>query len=217
MLAETSSQAAHETAEKAGGLTFDPGEKIVGHLLDHDNFEITYGVEIPLPHFEPLWGVLDLSITKHVAMMWMAGLVILLIGWLAARRRNEAVPTGLRNAIEVIVRFIRDEVARKSIHGADADRYTPYLLSTFFFIWTCSSSAAVGVNCTHGCMTGVVVLALPSSPACGVCVSLFVVLEPAHIIMIFSSSGGVDTKITSATIFVTWVEIAFQKILLSSS
>jgi F-type H+-transporting ATPase subunit a len=40
--------------------------------------------------------------------------------------------------MEVVIRFIRDEVARKAIHGADADRYTPYLLTTFFFILACN-------------------------------------------------------------------------------
>jgi len=140
MLTETTQEAAHETVEH-GAEAFDAGESIIGHILDHKSFEITHDINPPLPSFEPIeiFGVaIDLSITKHVVMMWAAAVLILIVGWLAARRRGEAVPTGLRNAIEVMVRFIRDEIARKSIHGADADRYTPYLLSTFFFILTCN-------------------------------------------------------------------------------
>jgi len=140
MLTETQETAhgAVETVE-AGQLSFDPGETIVNHLLDHGSFEITHDINPPLPQFEPLFnGMLDLSITKHVVMMWLAAGLILLIGWLAARRRNDAVPSGLRNAIEVVIRFIRDDVARKSIAGADAERYVPYLISTFFFILACN-------------------------------------------------------------------------------
>jgi F-type H+-transporting ATPase subunit a len=140
MLSETTQQAAHEAGE-AAHEGFDAGQSIIGHIVDHKSFEITHGINPPLPSFKPfeVFGQqIDLSITKHVVMMWIAGLVILLIGWLAARRKGDAVPSGLRNAVEVLVRFIRDEVARKSIHGADAERYVPYLLTTFFFILTCN-------------------------------------------------------------------------------
>jgi F-type H+-transporting ATPase subunit a len=140
MLTETTQEAAHEAVEH-GAETFDAGSSIIGHIVDHKSFEITHDINPPLPQFDPIeiLGVsIDLSITKHVVMMWAAALLVLLLGWLAARKKGEMVPSGLRNAIEVMVRFIRDEVARKSIHGADADRYTPYLLSTFFFILTCN-------------------------------------------------------------------------------
>jgi len=105
--------------------------------------------------------VIDLSITKHVVMMWAAAVIILIIGWLSARKKGELVPTGLRNAIEVVVRFIRNEIARKSIHGADADRYTPYLISTFFFILTCNLLGLVpGMGTATGNISVTAALAL---------------------------------------------------------
>jgi F-type H+-transporting ATPase subunit a len=133
-------EAVGHATEAAGHAAeaWDPGASIVGHLLDHSSFHVMDGVDFPLPHIEPFFnGLLDLSITKHVAMMWMAGLLILLLGWLAARRRHDAVPTGLRNAFEVLISFIRDEVVRKSI-GEGADRYVGYLLTTFFFVLACN-------------------------------------------------------------------------------
>ena len=140
MLTETTQEAAHDAAEH-GAEGFDAGTSIIGHIVDHNSFEITHDINPPLPSFEPIeiGGVaIDLSITKHVVMMWAAALLVLLLGWLATRKKGELVPSGLRNAIEVVIRFVRDEIARKSIHGADADRYTPYLLSTFFFVLTCN-------------------------------------------------------------------------------
>lgn len=139
MVSETTETAGHAT-EAAGHAAeaWDPGTAIIGHLLDHSSFHVTDAIDIPLPQFPTLMdGMIDLSVTKHVAMMWIAGLLILFIGWLAARRRNDAVPSGLRNALEVLISFVRDEIARKSI-GEGADRFVGYLLTTFFFILACN-------------------------------------------------------------------------------
>ena len=42
------------------------------------------------------------------------------------------------NSFEVILVFIRDEVARPAIGQHDADRYLPYLWNVFFFILFCN-------------------------------------------------------------------------------
>ena len=135
---EAAQEAAHgvQEAAHAGEGSFNPGESILTHILDSDRFEIMHGVGFDLPQVPPVAGV-DLSITKHVAMMWIAALVIAFLVWRAKRRIKDPVPTGVRNALEVIIVFIRDEVARKSI-GPGADRFVPFLLSTFFFIITCN-------------------------------------------------------------------------------
>lgn len=135
---EAAQEAAHgvQEAAHAGEASYNPGESILIHILDSDKFEIMHGVGFDLPQLPPVAGV-DLSITKHVAMMWIAALVIAFLVWRAVRRIKDPVPTGVRNALEVIIVFIRDEVARKSI-GPGADRFVPFLLSTFFFIITCN-------------------------------------------------------------------------------
>ena len=125
----------HEASE------FNAGESILHHILDAHELDVPFfpNVKIPLPQIHlPAWlGGYDISITKHVVMMWIASAVLLVAVALAARRRREAVPTGLRNMLEVIILFLRDEVARKSIpHGAD--RFVGYLMTTFFFILSCN-------------------------------------------------------------------------------
>ncbi len=42
-------------------------------------------------------------------------------------------PTGLQNAIEPVITFVRDEVAKPNL-GHDYKKYLPYLLTIFFFI-----------------------------------------------------------------------------------
>lgn len=118
----------------AAAEAYDPGKEILHHIQDAHTLELPF-ISIPLPQLH-LWGY-DLSITKHVVMMWLAGAVLLVLFRLAARRVQEPVPRGLRNALELLVVFIRDEVVRRAIPH-DADRYVGYLLSTFFFILTCN-------------------------------------------------------------------------------
>jgi len=143
-MTETAAQQAHQAAEHAAEAVehaeqgFDAGSTIIHHVLDHkiESIGIPFtDVAIPLPHMEV--GGVDLSITKHVVMMWLAFGVLFLLFRLAVRSAKDPVPRGLRNALEVLVVFIRDEVARRAI-PTHAEQYTPFLLSTFFFIAACN-------------------------------------------------------------------------------
>jgi len=125
-----------QQAAEHGGEGFDVGGSIMHHILDAHEIEIPFTTKaIHLPQFELLG--LDVSITKHVAMMWLVSAILVIGFWLAARRAGDPVPRGLRNALEVLIVFIRDEVARRAI-PEHADRFVGYLLTTFFFILTCN-------------------------------------------------------------------------------
>jgi len=81
-------------------------------------------------------GCLDLSLTKHVVMMWLA-LALLLLVFLGGSHRDKSklVPHGAgKNLLEMMVLFVRDELAIKNIGKKDGPRFTPYLLTIFFFI-----------------------------------------------------------------------------------
>lgn len=81
-------------------------------------------------------GCIDLRPTKHVLMMWIAA-VLLVVAMLTGtnRNRNQLVPRGTsQNLFEMLVLFVRDEIAIKNIGKEEGPRYTPYLLTAFFFI-----------------------------------------------------------------------------------
>ncbi len=119
----------------------DVGGHILHHILDSHDLEIVLPwIKVPLPRIE-IAGI-DLSITKHVVFMWIVAAFLSGVFWLASRRVHESVPRGLRNLIEILIVFIREEVARKSI-GPGADRFVPYLLTTFFFILTCNLAGLI--------------------------------------------------------------------------
>ena len=137
--AEQVASHAEAVAEHGGGI--DVGGHILHHILDSSTFEFLLPIwKIDLPHLE-IAGV-DVSITKHVVFMWIVAVFLLTMFGLAARRAKEPVPRGLRNALEILIVFIRDEVARKSI-GPGADRFVGYLLTTFFFILCCNLAGLV--------------------------------------------------------------------------
>lgn len=85
--------------------------------------------------------VADFSITRHFMFGLAAMALVLLIFATLANRykrgigRKEAPRGVLQNMMEVIIVFIRDEVAKPNI-GAKYKKFVPYLLSAFFFILT---------------------------------------------------------------------------------
>jgi F-type H+-transporting ATPase subunit a len=78
-------------------------------------------------------GGLDMTPTKHVVMMWIASLILVVLVF-ASLRRKSIVPRGLYNFVEMLVQFVRNEIAVKNIGEKDADRFVPYLVTAFFFI-----------------------------------------------------------------------------------
>lgn len=67
-------------------------------------------------------------------MMWIVASILVIVSILVARGyKKTLVPKGLGSLFEMIVEFIRDEVAKPSI-GSGYEAYMPYLLTLFFFI-----------------------------------------------------------------------------------
>lgn len=112
------------------------GEKdyIMEHLLDGPDLHTPFG-HIYLPEIE-LFGY-DISITRHVVMMWVASVFLITVFLISTRRRG-LVPSGFANAVEAIVLFIRDEIAKPNIGEKDHGKFMPYLLTVFFFVLTCN-------------------------------------------------------------------------------
>ncbi|MCX7797904.1 MAG: F0F1 ATP synthase subunit A [Melioribacter sp.] len=109
---------------------------IMHHILDSKELDLTpFGV-IHLPELH-LFG-LDLSITKHVVFMWIAALILIITFIKVSKSyKKSLVPKGVTNLIEVLVLFVRDEIAKPTI-GQGHEKFLPYLLTVFFFILTCN-------------------------------------------------------------------------------
>src|ERR1700679_381919 len=129
-----------------------PPDFITPHISDGSKIDIpsfsmadNFTREIELPkwapvHIGPL--ALDLSPTKHVVMISIAGLLCMLTLTLAARSQARSAltgkpPKGFANGIEAMVLYIRNEVILPNV-GHHGEGFVPFLLTVFFFILFCT-------------------------------------------------------------------------------
>ncbi|MFZ5999769.1 MAG: F0F1 ATP synthase subunit A [Bacteroidota bacterium] len=97
-----------------------------GYKLEHNHIYLS----------ESGTAVLDLSITKNVAMLLINAtlLVIVLLAVAKGYKKNQGrAPKGIQSFFEPIVVFVRDEIVKPNI-GHHYEKYLPYLLTLFFFI-----------------------------------------------------------------------------------
>lgn len=82
--------------------------------------------------------VYDFSITKNVLSMLIGAIIVLLIMTSVAKKYRHTgtttAPTGFQNALEPVITFVRDEVAKPNL-GHKYMKFMPLLLTIFFFIW----------------------------------------------------------------------------------
>jgi F-type H+-transporting ATPase subunit a len=82
--------------------------------------------------------IYDFSLTRNVVQMILAlVLLVVLLLKIAGKYRKgigtTSAPTGFQNAIEPVITFVIDEVAKPNL-GKKYEKYLPYLLTVFFFI-----------------------------------------------------------------------------------
>jgi F-type H+-transporting ATPase subunit a len=81
--------------------------------------------------------LLDVSITKNTLTLFIVSLIMLLMFTSVARaykKRPGQAPKGLQSFIEPLIVFVRDDIAKPNI-GKKYEKFMPFLLTVFFFIW----------------------------------------------------------------------------------
>jgi len=119
--AQAAAEAVHEAAEAAHGAAHGAeGAHDTAAILMH---HVTDGV------------FLGIFPSKHLVFFIGAALLVILFARLAIRSyRGGKIPTGLGAFVELIMVFIRDDIAEKNIGHGDGRKFTPLLCSFFFFI-----------------------------------------------------------------------------------
>src|ERR1035437_5898891 len=114
------------------------------HLLAAEDL-----IEHVLPHFfhreegapAPTWGF-----SNHMLLMLIAAaLMMLIFSYLGIKARTTLVPRGMHNFFESILSFLRTELIRPAL-GENADRFTPFIWTVFFFILFCNLLGLLPVN-----------------------------------------------------------------------
>ena len=84
---------------------------------------------------------IDLSITKTAAAIMLAVIMLLVIVFVARagyKKRPNQAPKGLQSLVEMLVVYVRDSIVKPMIGEKRYERYLPYLLTLFFFIFFCN-------------------------------------------------------------------------------
>ncbi len=169
----------------------EPPQDTAGYIFHHvlDSDEI--GFQVPLSDREliyrfPVWripfksgacpqdvrapaslsaGCLDISLTKMSAMLVLGTILLVSVFFFSTRiQEGKLVPRGpLANFLEMMVVFVRDEIAIPNIGKEEGPKYVPFLLTVFFFIlflnllglfpWMSSATGNIAVTGTLAAIT----------------------------------------------------------------
>jgi len=109
----------------------------LNHVIDHDKIEIfTEIADVSIP----LLKIGDFQLTLYMLLEVVVAAIILLVYLPLSRKISTGEPPRgtFWNFFEVVLTYIRDEVAKPSIGEKDADRFVPFLWTLFLFIVLCN-------------------------------------------------------------------------------
>ena len=106
----------------------------------------------------PFIRVPALDVFRHDGVMLATALVLLVAVFGLLYRRDEEVPRGWSNLLELFVLFVRNQIVQPYFHGEDARRIAPVFCTFFFLILTLNllglcplfSAATSNINVTGG-------------------------------------------------------------------
>ena len=135
-----------EQSHTAGGSVLDQvGENIINHV---SNTYTSDPAEFhPIIYFPDLFDIAEghdmfnilysLSVTKHVLMLWVVFILIACAIIIPVRKylnQEKAIPSGWMNALESVVKFIRDSIIQPNVGSKHTETWAPIILTFFFFI-----------------------------------------------------------------------------------
>lgn len=120
-----------------------------GYAMHH---ETIYKLEHGELHFEEGHAhnvaPMDFSITRNVTALFLTFVLMIWIMFSVAKfyKKNGAVaPRGMAKFFEPLILFVRDDIAKANIEGDKYKKYTPFLLTIFFFIWISNMTGLIPI------------------------------------------------------------------------
>ena len=84
-------------------------------------------------YFTPLFKIGSVAFGKPGLLLLLSTVIVLLFFWFAFHA-PKLVPRGMQNVGELGLLFVRDQILRPQL-GKAGDKWLPFLLALFFFIW----------------------------------------------------------------------------------
>src|SRR5258706_3525132 len=131
MLFQPPPEAAQAAGQAAEGATegFNAGAVLLEHVA---NTSLAH----PLIHLPRVFGI-DMSVTKHVLMLWIVAATLLVgLTWLVRRylKQDRLIPGRLTSLLEIAIEFVRDSIVQPNVGSKWVLVWTPMLLTLFLFI-----------------------------------------------------------------------------------
>ncbi|MEE8334965.1 MAG: F0F1 ATP synthase subunit A [Candidatus Neomarinimicrobiota bacterium] len=106
------------------------GDNIIQHVSNSS-------LEHPIIHLPSVFGI-NMSVTKHVLMLWIVAALVMLVVIIPVRRylkQKSLIPGGFVNVLEAVVTFVRDTIVRPNVGPAWVNTWSPLILTLLFFIF----------------------------------------------------------------------------------
>ncbi|MGI6224135.1 MAG: F0F1 ATP synthase subunit A [Prevotella sp.] len=100
----------------------------------------------------------DISITKTVAVLFIDAILLLICilipaRWARRHKASDSAPGGFVGFMEMLITYVEDNIVKPGV-GEGYEKYSPYLLTCFFFIFTCNIMGVVPFPPGGGNVTG---------------------------------------------------------------
>jgi F-type H+-transporting ATPase subunit a len=148
---------AEQTAE-AAKEGFNAGELIIEHVSNTS-------VDDPLIHLPRVFGI-DMSVTKHVLMLWIVAAILFFgITFIVRRylKQERLIPGRTASLLEITLEFVRDSIAAPNLGQKWVQAWTPMLLTLFLFIFTANLMGVIPVFDVLELLNSTVIHAGPDS------------------------------------------------------
>lgn len=101
----------------------------------------------------------DISITKTVAVMFINVVILLCCilfpaRWYRRHKASDPAPGGFTGLMEMLVTYVEDNIIKPGVGDKGYEKYSPYLMTCFFFILTCNLMGVVPFPPGSGNVTG---------------------------------------------------------------
>jgi len=126
-----------------GHASYEGYRLVTGHYLHEKGLEASLypdGKVIAVDANDNPTGekIYDFSMTKNITSMLVAAIILVILMLNVAKayriRGSKQAPKGFQGLIEPVIIFMRDEVVKPNIPAKHFEKYTPFILTIFFFI-----------------------------------------------------------------------------------
>ena len=117
--------------------TFDLNGYIMEHVLNKHEWHLPFLPPIHLPQFLSLHGLMVLICAAFLIFLFCV-----------VYRKNDRVPSGMTNFLELVVLFIRDQISIAYLGEKDGRKMTPYFCTLFFFILSLNLLGSIPIFAT---------------------------------------------------------------------